>query len=125
MSWDKNTISISEIDAVKHVLDNLGVKYTESIIATFNGRGLNDAYNDVSAYNLRRLQYNDIILLECVEMDADCDIDDVIISYEFSASTEPKNWKAIKHTDKFSEYEAESIMMESDDGEAGISEEIY
>ena len=104
MSWDKNTVNFSEIEATKDVLDNLGETYQESIIATFRPCGLNDDYMGISSRNLRRLQYKNKVILEYVEVDADCDVDDVILSQQFDLQDEPTDWQAIRKTDKTGQY---------------------
>ena len=103
MSWDKNTISFSKLGAVKEVLDDLIIPYEVSTIATFRGRGLNDDFfmdGTDTIHELRRLQYGNKVILEYVELDADCDVDDIICSQQFNLGNEPKEWEAIKHTDK-------------------------
>lgn len=100
MSWNKNTISISKLDAVLETLDNLGVPYELSTIGEFVGRGLNDGW-DTAMHYLRRLKYKDRVILEYAELDADCDVDDIIASAEFKIEDEPGDWQAVRHTDKF------------------------
>lgn len=107
MSWDKNTISVSGLDASKRVLDNLSIPYTLDSIGRFSGRGLNDGpYMDGSdkVYVLRRLRYKDKVILEYAELDADCDTNDVIHSQEFHISDEPLDWQVVRHTDHTGEY---------------------
>ena len=110
MSWDKNTISISKLEAVKETLDGLNIPYQLSIIDTFRGRGLNDdPYMDGTdtIYELKRLQYAEKVILEYVELDADCDVDDVIYSEQFKLGYEPEEWEATRHTDKTGQYTRE------------------
>jgi len=107
MSWDKNTISVSALDGNKRTLDDLGIPYQLSVIATFKGRGLNDdPFMDGTdtVYELRRLQYADVVVLEYVELDADCDVDDIITCQYFKLEDEPQNWEAIRKTDKTGQY---------------------
>uniref|UniRef100_A0A6M3K4N9 Uncharacterized protein n=1 Tax=viral metagenome TaxID=1070528 RepID=A0A6M3K4N9_9ZZZZ len=105
MSWDKNTISLSGLDAVIGTLLDLGIDHEVSIIAEFHGRGLNDDYLDLSPHKLRRLEYGKWVILEKVEQDADCDTDDCILSCKFELDKEPKDWQPIVSTDKTGEYE--------------------
>ena len=100
MSWDKNTISFSQIDGIVDTLKDLGIDYELLVIAKVIGRGLNDDYTGKEFWELRRLEYKDIVHLEVIEQDADCDIDDIITSCKFAKSNEPKDWQAIIQTDK-------------------------
>ena len=102
MSWDKNTISVSWLDATKRVLDNLSIPYMLSSIGRFRGSGLND--DDDKMHELRRLQYKSKVILEYAELDADCDTDDVIHSEEFDRGSEPLDWQAVRHTDYNGEF---------------------
>lgn len=106
MSWDKNTINCSHLNAVKQTLDNLGIEYCCTTIGRFSGRGTNDdPYMDgtETLYFLQRLQYGTRVILEYAVLDADCDVDDVIHSSEFDLKDEPKDWEAVRHTDIFGE----------------------
>ena len=106
MSWDKNTISMSSLKAILKTLENVGIPHEVSVIGTFKGRGLNDdpyMNGTDTTYELRRLQYQDRVILEHVELDGDCDTDDVIVSTEFWLKDEPKNWEPIRRTNKTGE----------------------
>ena len=107
MSWDKNTISFSDIDAVIDVLKDVGLDYKLSVMARVRGWGLNDDYTGKEFWELRRLEYGNTVYLEKIEQDADCDVDDIITSSKFTKSTEPKDWVAIIQTDKTGEYTEE------------------
>lgn len=107
MSWDKNTIIISKVPAVKETLEHLGVPYKISTIGSFKGRGLNDdtyMENLDILYELLRLEYKDRVILEYAELDADCDTDDIVASQEFDLKDEPKDWIAVRYTDKIGDY---------------------
>ena len=105
MSWDKNTISFSDIDAVVDVLKDTRIDYGLSVITKVLGRGLNDGmWDEETYYELRRLEYDNIVYLEKIEQDADCDTDDIISSHKFTKANEPKDWQAIIQTDKTGEY---------------------
>ena len=99
MSWCKNTINQSELNAVKRVLDHFKIMYKESIIAKFEGNGLNDMYKEDPTYYLRRLEYNNKIILEYVEINLNPDFDDIVKSTEFNLEDEPKDWKPIRQID--------------------------
>ena len=105
MSWDKNTIRRSDIDAVVDVLKDMGVDYKLSVITKVQGRGLNDSrWDEDTNYDLRRLEYGNAVYLEKIEQDADCDINDIISSHKFIRADEPKDWKAIIQTDKMGDH---------------------
>ena len=108
MSWDKNTINMSNLDAVRCVLDDLNELYALSIISTFVGMGLNDSSSD-SPYELRRLRFRDKVILEYVEMDVDCDVDDCIYSEKFNLIDEPQDWVAVRKTDIFCNEEVSEL----------------
>ena len=98
MSWNKNTVIFSEVDAVARTLEELGTPCNLSVIATFRGRGLNDMED--TKYDLRRLEYSDTVILEYVVLSADCDADDCILSARFILGQEPREWEAIRHPDE-------------------------
>ena len=91
MSWNKNTIKISEIDIIINLLQELNTPYKLTILGKVKGLGLNDT-GDVY-YEIRKLEYKDIVILERMERSKDCDADDVIVSYVFEKDKEPENWK--------------------------------
>lgn len=97
MSWDKNTINASNLDAVKSVLDELKVKYTLETKKTVMGRGINnDSFGgEDKHYELRRLSYRGFVILEQIKQTADCDADDTIISQKFTVLNEPHDWQYI------------------------------
>ena len=102
MSWDKNTVIGSELEGTRETLDELAIPYKLSTIGTFRGCGLNDG--EGVTYELRRLQYAGRVMLEYAELDADCDVDDVILSQRFDLGNEPKDWQAIRRTDIFADH---------------------
>jgi hypothetical protein len=107
MSWDKQTIKTSELDGIMKVLDLLNEPYTLEVKQTVMGRGINDDSWFVGkdkTYELRRLQVRDIVVLEQIEQDGDCDTDDYIKSEIINAAEEPKDWQYIVKTDKTGEY---------------------
>lgn len=109
MSWDKCTINLSKLDSVKEILDELKVPYKLTILGEVDGRGLNDdsfmgTANEDVMYKLRRLEYNDNVVLEKMVQDADCDSDDYVVSEKFKLSNEPKDWKTIEKTDIYDDH---------------------
>lgn len=93
MSWDKNTISMSHLDAYQEVLEELGIPYKLTVKRRITGRGCNDSDN--RPYALRRLEYRHFVILEHIEQTADCDMDDVISSTKFLKEDEPQNWQYV------------------------------
>jgi hypothetical protein len=90
MGWDKNTWIGSNVDSIVETLDKLGHPYSVQTIGHVRGYGLND--NDNQEYALRRLRYDDKVVLEYIQRSHDCDIDDCIDSAEYDASNEPTQW---------------------------------
>jgi len=110
MSWDKNTIITSELDAIMRVLTNLEVPFEVIILGEVQGFGLNDEdyYEDKDGvmnfidkmYPIRKLSYGDNIVLEQMHRTHDCDFDDILVSYNFKQGTEPKEWKLEIYVDE-------------------------
>ena len=95
MSWNKNTISLSEIDSTMGVLKDLNVDFRCEEIGKVRGCGLNDYWNyelGEKYYSMRRLIYDDSVILEQMIRVNDCDVDDVIISSKFDKEKEP-DWE--------------------------------
>jgi len=90
VSYDKNTIDYSRIDATKEVLQELGEEFTVTYLGEVVGQGVNDVPE--MSYFLRKLEYRDKIMLERMERTYDCDSDDVRASYVFKKGEEPKEW---------------------------------
>ena len=96
MSWDKNTINQSNLNAVKDVLDDLKIKYTLVIKECVRGSGLNDDMcGEMRVYELRRLSYRNFVILEQMNRTSDCDADDTITSQKFTKENEPKDWQYV------------------------------
>lgn len=102
MSWDKNIINTSAINNTISVLEKLGTPYTVTTLGKVRGRGLNDkiwmeknedAYPICTIYTLRKLEYKDVVLLEKIIRNSDCDVDDFILSFEFKKGHEPRDWE--------------------------------
>ena len=96
MSWDKNTRRTSEIDTIIKVLKELDVKYSIEIIGEVRGYGLNDDYSETYKHQIRKLTYNNFVVLEQMIRNEDCDFDDVIISQKFDKKKVPKKWEIEK-----------------------------
>ncbi len=104
MSWDKHTINVSAIDDTISALENLGTPYTITILGKVQGHGLDDeiyeeAYSICTIYTMRKLEYKDVVLLEKLRRNSDCDVDDFILSFEFKKGHEPRNWEIEEKND--------------------------
>lgn len=92
MSWDKQTIHQSEVDAITKVLDILSVPYSVKIIGEALDRG-GYMFDDEKPISLRRLEFVNRVVLERVIRTADCDADDTIVSEMFYVNQEPQKWE--------------------------------
>jgi len=90
MSWNKNTVNRSSIDTIISTLKRLNESYTVTVLGRVKGFGLND--DEGKTYMIRKLEYQDTVVLEQMLRTSDCDMDDSIISVEFNKSKEPKDW---------------------------------
>ncbi|MFA6073945.1 MAG: hypothetical protein WC758_07560 [Candidatus Woesearchaeota archaeon] len=93
MSWDKNTRNCSELDKTIELLKELKIPYKVKVLGTVIGHGNNDDYALSDKHEIRRLDYNDKVILEQMRRNDDCDFDDLIISLKFEKSKVPKKWK--------------------------------
>ena len=93
MSWNKNTMNISELPATIKVLEEMNIPYTKTVIGTVVGLGLNDDYSESREYVLHKLEYKDVVILEQMVRTTDCDTDDWVQSARFKKGEEPKDWK--------------------------------
>ncbi len=99
MSYNKNTIKQTEIDAIIRVLQKTKAPYELSVLGRVIGRGINDEHGGCPGmtadgyYEMRRLAYGDEVLLESIYRPLDCDADDIISSTIFHKDFEPTDWK--------------------------------
>lgn len=93
MSWNKNTIVASEIDSVIRTLDDCKASYDLTTLGEVTAMGLNDDYNGINRYPVRRLEYQNTVILEQMQRTHDCDMDDCLVSCRFKKGEEPKDWK--------------------------------
>lgn len=102
MSWDKNTLNFSEIDATINVLKDIGETFLLDVLGEVQGSGLNDeqwigegedAHPTMKLYPIRKLIYKNTVMLEQMQRHPDCDIDDVILSFKFIIGQEPQDWQ--------------------------------
>lgn len=89
MSWNKNTLYLSEVAAIVRTLQLLKEPYELSV----RGVGLNDA--DGMVYQLYRLAFRDVVVLEQMIRDPDCDGDDYVESEIFTKENEPSDWECV------------------------------
>ena len=93
MSWNKNTVVMSSIDATVSTLNNVGVEYSLELLGEVAGNGLNDSYGMGSGiYPIRKLTYGNKVLMEQMNRSDDCDADDYLVSIEFQKGEEPIVW---------------------------------
>ena len=96
MSWNKNTRVMSSLNAVKEAMDELGFPYELTVLGKVMGIGLNDNLcGDDVYYEMRRLEYRDLVILEQLIRHYDCDVDDLVVSEKFSLEQEPKDWQIL------------------------------
>jgi len=103
MSYNKNTINRSAVDATIQVLKNLKIPYKLTILGKVIGLGSNNEVfeEDIKGilhptnkyYEIKKLEYKDVVILEKIIRNNDYDIDDYIMSYEFKINYVPRNWK--------------------------------
>lgn len=85
MSWDKNTVNCSKIDAMALILQAANLTYSLKEIGRVRGYGLNDFMDYESPgeiYPLRELVFENKRFVEQMRRCHDCDTDDTIISIE-------------------------------------------
>ena len=97
MSWNKNTINHSHIDTIIEVLEELHISYGVVNMGKVLARGVNDDHNSIETYTMRELTYKDIIVLERMNRNSDCDGDDIISSYIYNI----KEYATIMQDDKW------------------------
>lgn len=95
MSWNKNTINLSTLAAVKEVLDDLNQFYIFTVEGEVKGLGLNDSGD--KKYQICRLEYGDYVVLEQMLRSDDCDSNNMLVSYKFKKDKVPKRWKIEKN----------------------------
>ena len=89
MSWDKNTINMSQIDNNIKMLDNLKIKYKLIKLGEVEGHGNNDTYweityeEEIKKYPIRKLEYGNKVIIEQMLRSKDCDMDDYLVSVEY------------------------------------------
>ena len=114
MSWNKNTVVSCDLETRVKMLEELGVSFKLMEIGEVAGNGLNDDHTcyyennfrivvtknhaedyraDTINYRLYRLEYNGKVILERMERHPDCDMDDLIVTFEFTVESEPKEWE--------------------------------
>lgn len=108
MSWDKNTIVLSNLDNVATTLEEIGIPYKITELGKLKGFGLNDdLYGDKDKYYpIRKLEYTtvkglNVVIAERMIRTHDCDSDDTLISVKLPQSTFDDNeWKLEIYADE-------------------------
>ena len=93
MSWNKNTRGNTRIDDITEVLEENDISYTLEILGKVEARGLNDTYTGTKYYCIRKLTYQNFVIMEQMIREPDCDIDDIIIATKFYKDSVPDNWE--------------------------------
>ncbi len=93
MSWNKNTTTSTKIDDTIEILRENDIPYTLEILGKVEARGLNDTYTGTKYYNIRKLSYQNFVIMERMIRQPDCDIDDVIIAEKFNKDNIPEDWE--------------------------------
>lgn len=94
MSWKKQTINLSKIDKIVENLRQEQIPYIISLLGKVEGKGLNDILENEEwrVYQLRRLDYDNKIMLERIIQTNDIELDDFIISKVFYKDECPDEW---------------------------------
>jgi hypothetical protein len=106
MSYNKNTIRVTEVDATLKVLCKANITYTLEVLGSVVGLGMNDdTYdregNEISGnYECRKLTYGDTVLMERMDCSSDCDSNDYFNSYEYKKGEEPETWELSVYIDE-------------------------
>ena len=90
MSWNKNTISASSIEATAKALHAVDVEYTLEVIGDTDGFGLND--QEDKKYHLKQLSFFDKRGVKNVHRDQmqrthECDSDDRIVTLDVTGKS--------------------------------------
>lgn len=88
----KKTRILSRVDNIIKELKKHSIPFNLSLLGTTKGAGLND-YEFSRPYIIRRLEFQNYVILEKYVYSKDTHVDDYIISKVFYKETEPKNWK--------------------------------
>lgn len=79
MSWDKQTINLSNLNGYIELLQNLEIPYSVEELGKVQGMGL----NDIDDYTLRKLIVKDLVFVEQMQRTTDCDSMDYITLLTF------------------------------------------
>ena len=93
MSWNKNTLNISNLGSTIEILKDLDIPFNCEIIGKVQGMGLNDSDYPDNYYNVRKLTYGNFVILEQMIRNGDGDFDDFITSSKFTKDKEPNDWQ--------------------------------
>jgi hypothetical protein len=93
--WRKQTIILSRVDAIVALLKQNRVPHKLTLLSRVEGRGADDLYVEKERYRtymVRKLEFQENIVLEQLVRTKDIELDDYIISKQFCKEYVPKNW---------------------------------
>lgn len=110
MSWTKRTINLSKLDKKQVELKESNLPYVVSLLGKVKGQGINDwehvplkttvlegihavATENLKYYWLRRLDWEDNVILEKIIQSDDMALNDYVFSMQFKVKTLPKDWQ--------------------------------
>ena len=73
----------------KSLLKKVGIDYSLRVLGKVQNRGLGECGD----CEMRRLTYENLVVLESIFRSNDCDADDIISATTFDRADEPKDWK--------------------------------
>jgi hypothetical protein len=87
---NKNTIVTSQIDNLKEIFDIKGTAYRLTILGNITCSGFNDVFDNENKgrYVLRKMEYGNKVLMEQFQKTLGRDLDNYIVSVEFTKGTE-------------------------------------
>ena len=88
MSWNKNTVIVSEVDATVRIMDSMGMKYQLHKLGEVANMGLEVQYDPDVLHNvpIRAIEFVDVqgvkhLLIVQMQRTLDCDSDDFVVSF--------------------------------------------
>lgn len=89
----KKTVNLSKIDLLVRELKRKRKEHSLIVLDKVKGLGINDI-DDNHHYLVRRLEFDNYVILEQFIQIKDTDIDDFLVSRVFMVNQEPRAWKA-------------------------------
>jgi hypothetical protein len=90
----KKTVILSKVDELVRELKRKRKMHSLIVLDKIKGRGINDLEDNLE-YLVRRLEFDNYVVLEQFIKIQDTDIDDFLVSRVFYVDKEPKTWKAV------------------------------